>query len=147
MKHIEELREMLCEELDKLASKGELTAGSLETVDKLAHAIKSIDTIIAMEEYSEDEGYYDGDSYEDGNSMARGRGRNARRDSMGRYSSRGSYARGDNNRGRGNRGRSNNYSMDGDNEEFIEMLEGMMNEASDEKERMAIKRVMKMINE
>ena len=44
-----ELRELLCEELDKIAEKGELTAGSLDTIDKLTHSIKSIDTIMAME--------------------------------------------------------------------------------------------------
>lgn len=148
MKHIEELREMLCEELDKLAEKGELTAGSLETVDKLAHAIKSIDTIMAMEDYSEDGMYYDG-SYNNGTSYARGRGRNAKRDSMGRYSSRSSYARGGNqggNRGGGNRGGSSRDGYSG-NEEFIDELESMMTEASNEKERMAIRKVMEMMEE
>lgn len=76
MHKLEELREMLMEELEKCSDKGELSAGSLEVIDKLAHAIKSIDTIMAMEEggYSNDYSY------------ARGRGRGARRDTMGRYS-------------------------------------------------------------
>lgn len=115
--YIEDLREMLCEELDKIAQKGELTAGSLETVDKLTHSIKSIDTIMAMEEsgYSQAgggsyEGSYArggqgrgggssrarGGSYE--GSYARGGGGRSgaqRRDSMGRYSRRGGYSRGD----------------------------------------------------
>lgn len=78
MQKMEELREMLCEELDKITKKGELSAGSLDVIDKLTHSIKSIDTIMAME----DVGY----SNESGYSYARGRGRNARRDSMGRYS-------------------------------------------------------------
>ena len=70
-----EIKDMLMEELEKCANKGELSAGSLDIVDKLTHSIKSIDTILAME----DAGYsYDDYSY--------GRGRNARRDSMGRYS-------------------------------------------------------------
>lgn len=94
MQKMEELREMLCEELDKITKKGELSTGSLDVIDKLTHSIKSIDTIIAME----DAGY----SNESGYSYARGRGRNARRDSMGRYSrddrmyNDNSYARGDN---------------------------------------------------
>ena len=81
MQKMEELKEMLCEELDKITKKGELSAGSLDVIDKLTHSIKSIDTIMAMEEagYSNESGY----------SYARGRGRNARRDSMGRYSNRG----------------------------------------------------------
>lgn len=85
MKTMEMLKGMLCDELDKIVMAGELNAGSLDTVDKLTHAIKSTYTIMAMEEseYSND-GSYDG-SYE-GGSYARGRGQNARRDSMGRYS-------------------------------------------------------------
>lgn len=51
-------------------------------LDKMAHTLKSLKTIDAMEGYSEDDGYrYDGMSY------ARGRGTYANRDSMGRYSS------------------------------------------------------------
>lgn len=67
---MEELRKMLCAELEKITKKGELSAGSLDVVDKLTHSIKSIDTIMAME----DAGYSNGYSY------AR------KRDSMGRYS-------------------------------------------------------------
>ena len=81
MHKILELRDMLMDELEKVSAKGELSTGSLEVIDKLAHAIKSIDTIVAMEEA----GY----SNEDGYSRARGRGRYAKRDSMGRYSSTG----------------------------------------------------------
>lgn len=83
MDELYKLKDMLCEELEEIGGKGELTAGSLDTVDKLAHALKNIDKVI---ETKEDEGYsgryYDG-SYR--GSYARGR-TNARRDSMGRYS-------------------------------------------------------------
>lgn len=97
MHKLYELRDMLMEELEKCTDKGELSAGSLEIVDKLTHSIKSIDTILAMEEagYSNDDGYsydYSNRGYSNrGYSYARGR-RNARRDSMGRYSRRG-YSR------------------------------------------------------
>lgn len=95
MKRIDDLRDMLCEELDNIAEQGEITTGSLEIIDKLTHSIKSIDTIMAMEDagYSNERGYsrYDGGygrgSYNRG-SYARGRGGNARRDSQGRYSNR-----------------------------------------------------------
>ena len=50
MHKMEELRDMLCDELDEVMKKGELSAGSLDVVDKLTHSIKSIDTILAMEE-------------------------------------------------------------------------------------------------
>ena len=73
MHKMEELREMLCEELETITKKGELSAGSLDAIDKLTHSIKSIDTIMAMEGYSGDDYSY-------------ARGRNAKRDSMGRYS-------------------------------------------------------------
>lgn len=80
------LEDMLCEELEKIESQGRLSANSLEIGDKAAHFLKSIKTIEAMEDggYSYDYSREGGNSNE-GNSYARGRGRNARRDSMGRY--------------------------------------------------------------
>lgn len=76
MNTLHELKDMLMDELEECVKKGELSAGSLDIVDKLTHSIKSIDTIIAMG----DAGYSHDYSY--------ARGRNARRDSMGRYSRR-----------------------------------------------------------
>lgn len=89
-KYLTKVRDMLCDELDEIAEKGELSAGSLDSVDKLTHSIKSIDTILAMRDagYSE-RGYsyrypmyyYDHDRYHDGEySEAR------KRDARGRYS-------------------------------------------------------------
>ena len=86
MKYLEELKEMLCEELEKIGKKGELSAGSLETVHKLTDTIKNLGKIEMLEEQS------GGYSHESGNSYARGRGRNAKRDSMGRYSREGGYS-------------------------------------------------------
>ena len=97
MHELYELKDKLCDELKEYGSK-DLSAGTLDVVDKLAHAVKNIDKII---EVYEDEGDgYSSRSYPDGmgGSYARGgrgsyrggayaRGRmNARRDSMGRYS-------------------------------------------------------------
>lgn len=147
MHKMEELKEMLCEELDKITKKGELSAGSLDAVDKLTHSIKSIATIMAMEEA---EGGYSG---------ARGRGRNARRDSMGRYSSEGgsydgmgggsynmggsyesgsSYARG------GNRG---GYSRDEGMEELKQGLRDLEMSLPDEDSRRMLKKWMKQIED
>ena len=98
MKELYELKELLCDELKAYGKKGDLTAGSLDVVDKLSHALKSIETIIAMEEasddYSSNYGSYErngqmmnGTTYRDGGrSYARGRRGNVKRDSMGRYS-------------------------------------------------------------
>lgn len=72
---MEKLRDMLCDELDEITRKGELSDRSLDEIDKLTHSIKSIDAIMAMED-----GKY-----------GRGR-RNARRDSMGRYASDGEWS-------------------------------------------------------
>lgn len=48
-----DLRNMLCDELDELARKGELGAGDLEIAHKLTDTIKNIDKI----EMLEDDGY------------------------------------------------------------------------------------------
>lgn len=112
MHDLYELKEKLCKELKKYNDK-ELTKESLDVVDKLSHAAKNIDKLIDKYE-EEDEGSsyagYNsyGNSYNssyrgNGNrggrgnysngSYARGRGRNARRDAMGRYSSENGYSR------------------------------------------------------
>lgn len=55
MDEIYELKEMLCKELEEYGRKGEMSAGSLEIVDKLAHAVKNLGKIIEM--YEEEEKY------------------------------------------------------------------------------------------
>lgn len=130
MAKMEELREMLCEELDKITKKGELSAGSLDVVDKLTHSIKSIDTIIAME----GTGYSSDDYTMRGNSYARGRGSNAKRDSMGRYSS-------DNYSMRGGR-----YSYDDEMNNLREQLEDMEHMAKDEESKRMIRQWKMQLN-
>lgn len=49
-KSLNKLKDMLCDEIDSIAEHGELTAGSLETVDKLTHSLKSIESIMTMED-------------------------------------------------------------------------------------------------
>ena len=105
MKTYHDLKDMLCEELDEITRKGELTAGSLDTVDKLTHSIKSLETIIAMNEAQDGEsGYYPymGRSYQ-------------RRDMRGRYS-------------RDNRG----YSRDDARDSMIHELREIMQDAPDD---------------
>ena len=76
------------EELEKKAEKGKLTATEVQYMDTLAHAKKNL---LKGEEMMSDEYSMarDSRSYRDPYMMsnARGRGRNAKRDSMGRYSS------------------------------------------------------------
>lgn len=98
MHKLYELKEKLIKELEEFSEKG-LSDSSLKSIDTLAHAAKNLGKVI---ETCEEEGYsssMDGysrrDSYADeginyvrpDGSYARGRGRGARRDSMGRYSS------------------------------------------------------------
>lgn len=102
MQELYELKEKLMNELTEYAKKKEMSSGSLDVIDKMAHALKNLNKVIEdCEEggYSSEGSYRgmsnrsymysrDGGSYDDGsyNSYARGRGRGARRDAMGRYS-------------------------------------------------------------
>lgn len=154
-----ELKDMLKEELDKIVKKGELSAGSLEAIDKILNSIKNSCKIIMYEEYAEDGySYADGDrdmseySYARGRgSNGRGRGSQANRDSMGRYSSEGGYsnARGgrDGRDGRGGYSRRSGYSYaDGEKEEKIEMLRDMMQEVNEE-ERRALQKIIRRMEQ
>ena len=98
MHELYELKEKLTRELTDYA-KGELSTGSLDIIDKLAHSIKNVCKVIEDSEgsnrsYEGSRRSYDGSydmsreggsnrSYE--GSSYRGRGRYAKRDSMGRY--------------------------------------------------------------
>ena len=93
------LIDYICDELEELEKKankdGKLSAAEVQYMDTLAHAKKNL--LKSEEMMSEDYSMADERSYRsyrnDGMSYARGRGRNAKRDSMGRYSSRrNSYA-------------------------------------------------------
>lgn len=129
-------KEMLHKELEQIVKKGELSAGSLETIDKLLNSIKNACKIIMYDEF--DEGYS-----QEGGSMAGGNSYAQRRDSMGRYSRRGG-SRG----GRGGYSRASGYSYDDGKEEKIEILREMMDEVSSDEERRAISKIIrKMENE
>lgn len=90
MGDMNKMMDVICDEIDKIAEKG-LTTSNLETAYKLIDMYKDLRTVDAMEEagYSETMAY---ENYpmsmrgNDGSSYARGRGRNAKRDSIGRYS-------------------------------------------------------------
>lgn len=101
------LIDFVCDELEDIeqkAAKGELSISDVQYADTLAHLKKNL---LKSEEMMEDfdEGYssemrtMNGNTrvgsyrYDGGMSYARGRGRNARRDSMGRYSSERGYSR------------------------------------------------------
>ena len=138
-----DLCETLNREIQKVNAKiakasGELTSGDLEYVDRLTHSLKSVKATIAMmksEEYSNDGSYDDSGSYRrysrdghgsydgsyDGISYTRGRGRYAKRDSMGRYSSDG-------------------YSRHGSS--MIDELRALTQDAPDERTRQEMQRLI-----
>lgn len=116
MHDIYKLKELVCDELEEYGKKGEITTGNLDVIQKLSDIAKNLAKVIKM--YEEDEEgyssmmspYYDdgmggrhyarggrdgrgGLNYaRGGRYVGRGRGSNARRDSMGRYSSEGGYS-------------------------------------------------------
>ena len=163
---MDKLIDYICEELEELERKadkgGKLSMSEIQYGDMLAHFKKNLLTAEAM---GGEEGEYNNAS---GNSYARGggrgRGRNARRDSMGRYSSEGgqggqgggsyrqgggsyegsyrggSYARG----GRG--GSYEGYSREDAKEDMLMQLREMEQDADEESKRM-IKRWIKQVEE
>lgn len=136
-KALYKIKEMVCDELDNIAKKGELSAGSLETVDKLTHTLKSLVTVMAMEDYDESGMSYDGANGGNmgGMSGARGRTGNVRRDSMGRYSREGGYSG-----RRGGYSREGGMSYDGARDELMEHVDELMGMASDEPTKQMIRR-------
>ena len=138
MDYMHDLKEKLCDELEEIARKPEMSAGDLEAIHKLTDTIKNIDKIEMLEDgdgYSMDGdweargsyrgGDYSRRDYDDGSSNAnrgmhyvRGHYSRARRDSMGRY------------------------SRDGAKDKMMHHLEEMMNSAGTEKEREMVRRFM-----
>ena len=151
MKKMYELRDMLCEELDKLTDKGQVTSGSLELIEKRTASIHYIDEIMQME---------DG-GYSNGYSNARGRGRGANRDSMGRYSSNDGYSSRMMSYDYSRDGYANDYSRDGyandysrdysrdgysrDSKHMVHQLRSMLQDTQDPETKKAIERCINQI--
>lgn len=116
-----DIKDMLCEELDNIADKGEITNSSLETVDKLTHSLKSIETIIAMNENSEPPYRTSGGSCNSRNGRSRDTGRMYSRGMSGRR-----------------------YSRDEGNEYIIDRMEEIMESATD-KEKEILRNAMNQL--
>lgn len=126
MKHLEELREILCQELEEIAGKGELTAGALDTVDKLTHTLKNLDKIMMSEGYSNA-----GDWYAMGN-YGRGMYRDDRYDTSYRGRKRDSMGR---------------YSRADAREDMADKLRRMMDDAPDSRTREALEKALRSMEE
>ena len=118
MKAMDDLRDMLCKELDEIARKGELGAGDLEIAHKLTATIKNIDKIEMME----DDGY--------------SRGGDWQADIRGAYGRGSSYAR------RGTHYVRGHYSRADAMERMRSQLEEMYQDADDDRIRTALRRCM-----
>ena len=151
MEYIEKIKKMLCKELDEYAMKQKLTGGDLDMIWKLTDTVKNLDKISMLEEsegYSEERGgmrgrsYMHGSSYDDDMmySERRGRGRYAKRDSMGRYSSDGGSSYDDYSETRMDR----RYSRDDAKDHMMNKLGEMMTSA-DEEQREILKDAMRKI--
>lgn len=103
------LKDMVCDELKKIANDRKLNASTLDAVDKLTHTLKSIENVNAMG--SGDRGY-SGDAYTH------------------RYVNYPNYTRYDYDRG---------YSRDEGKIHMVDQLREMLNSAASEKERSAIR--------
>lgn len=106
MHKLHELKEKLIKELEGYAENGKYSKEDVEAIKYMASAVDHLCNIVEDmddEEYSGRMYYDDGmgmggrsmRSYRRDGSYARGRGRNAKRDAMGRYASADGYSRGD----------------------------------------------------
>ena len=123
----EKIFDKLCDVLDEMERKEKLTASDMQIIDWATHAKKSMLAVDKMMDEDYPENSYGGMSYRDRESYARGR--NAKRDSMGRYAREG-------------RGRSS-YSRAGGKEEYLENLYDLMDNAPDDKSRQNIQRMIR----
>ena len=130
MEYLYDLKEKLCKELEEYAQKSNMNAGDLEMVHKLTDTIKNVDKIMMLEEggYSQAADMDSPSSYARGSSYAN-RGKHYVR---GHYSRDGGYSRD----GRGG------YSRHDSKESMMEQAQEMMDNATTERERDAIRRFM-----
>ena len=136
IKELGEMKETIANEIAEAnqrirQSGGDLNAGDVEIIDKLAHSMKSLVSTCAMLEAEEDGGYSGRYYYGEGRGYS---GRERRNGYSGNY---GGYSR--ENRGRySSREGRGGYSRDG----MMDHLREMMDEAPDEQTRMEIKKMM-----
>lgn len=132
------LVDYICDELEELERKaekdGKLSMAEVQYMDTLAHAKKNL---LKGEEMMEDSEYSMANDMSYNMSMARGRGRNAKRDSMGRYSSE-----------RGNRSYRNvpyrNMSYDDGMKEMVDSIYDVMDDLPDDAKHDAQKLIKKI---
>lgn len=137
MEYIEKIKKMLCKELDEYAMKGKISGSDLDMIWKLTDTVKNLDKIEMLEDGDSYDGYSEMREYPymGGSSYARGRGRYAKRDSMGRYSSDDNYSEERMDR---------RYSRDDAKDHMMNKLGEMMTSANEE-QREILKDAMRKI--
>lgn len=136
MDYMYKIKEMLCKELKEYAERKSLSASDLEMIDKLAHAIKNLDKI---EMYESEDGYSNHyPDYDERSSSYARRGTHYVRGHYSRDDGRDDYSE------RYDRGYNRRYSMDKAKDHMMSKLGAMMEDA-DPKEREALKKAMREI--
>ena len=137
MENVEKIMKLADAEFGAIVQNGKFKSREeIDSVYKLMDIVKDGYEVMSCEDEMYGESYDDGyghsmrGNYDGGMSYARGR-RNARRDSMGRYSR----------DGRSYRGNSYGYSRDG-KDEYREQLMDMLDTAPDEQTRQSIQRMI-----
>lgn len=142
---MEDLKETLCESLEEIANKGDISRSDLESVHKLTDTIKNIDKITMIEE----SGYsYEGEDPSEG-SYRRGRSYDGEGESYDGSMNR-SYGRSYAGRSyAGRRGKHyvrGHYSYDGSDEMVTQRLEEMMNAGNlNAMEKETLKKAMQIL--
>ena len=144
MEYMHKIKKMLCKELEEYGEKKSLSSADVEMIHKLTDTVKNLDKISLLEQgddgYSETYPYYMGGSSYAG----RGRGRNARRDSRGRYSSEGDSYEGGSSYDDYSERTDRRYSRDDAKNHMMNKLGSMM-ENADPNEREILKDAMRKI--
>ena len=124
MKELYDLKDRLCDTLKEYGRKGELSAGALDIVDKLAHTVKNLDKIIgAYESEYSNHGLDDAKVYSMNRGFYRESSARKRDDDLG-YDSHG-YSRGN----------------------FTAKLRELMNDAPDDHTRTEIHRLIEKMDD
>ena len=138
MEYIEKIKKMLCKELDEYAMKSKLSMADVDAIHTLTDSVKNLDKIAMLEDGNSYDGYSEMREYPymGSSSYARGRGKYAKRDSMGRYSS----DMGDDYSERMDR----RYSKEDAKDHLLDKMGEMMSSA-DEEQREILKDAMRKI--
>lgn len=147
MEYMYNIRNMLCDELEEMSKKKQISIADIDIIHKLTDTIKNI---FKIEMLQEEDGKY---SQEDGNGYSREDGYSDRRNSRNSYKTdltyddgEDSYRRGRNQMGQfTSRESGRRYSRDGGKEKMISQLHNMMETAETDRQKESIKKLIRDI--